>query len=596
MPTVQQDQVCWSHAKGLKQKRVTLVHKRGIREFLGNYRPITVLVSMSSLFSKLLNNRLIQVTEKHKLLGEIQNGFRKSRCGADNSCVLDTILWKARAKGKPVHMAFLDISKAYDSVNREILWKKLASLGFSGDFISALKALYCDDSVDCVVNGITTRPVYLRRGLRQGCALSPILFALYIMDVGNDINISQKGFKIGNVVISGLLFADDLVIVAKSASGLKSILSLVMSGFDKLKLTINVQKSQVISPADDVWEIVDEAGLPVHTLEQVEQYKYLGTWTYSSMYRTIVEKQKLAVKTAHKYKSSCIHVSRMGPDVVDVALCTWSNVAIPAILVGCEMIPFCETRITEIERIQAQIAKFALGVSLTCPNICAQSELGLKTFRQLLYECQLKFYFRALHIQEDRWVHQALLDHLSGDWHSPYILHISNIRGMMSMFDPVPAPSLMKNMSRDYFLAKINSNITSYPWLLPMKTFTRSAYVCESLSSQVISEFKLDCANLGNKQPRQGYQRQLTCPACPDNVPNTSMHMLLICSSISRLRHTTGIQSFMTQCQLNGVSFTDCFKFFVNGLTWQGKSVDKQAYLERGRIMKDMRDLWLSKW
>ena len=166
-------------------------------------------------------------------------------------------------------------------------------------------------------------------------------------------NISEKGFKLGNVVISGLLFADDLVIVARSSSALKSLLSLVKTGFDKLKLTINVQKSQVISPADDVWEVVDESGLPVLTLDQVEQYKYLGTWTYSSMYRTVVEKQKLALKTANKYKSSCIHVSRMGPDVVDVALCTWSNVAIPAILVGCEMIPFCETRIAEIERVQA---------------------------------------------------------------------------------------------------------------------------------------------------------------------------------------------------------------------------------------------------
>ena len=103
----------------------------------------------------------------------------------------------------------------------------------------------------------------------------------------------------------------------------------------------------------------------------------------------------------------------MGPDVVDVVLCTWSNVAIPAILAGCEMIPFCETRIIEIERVQAQIAKFALGVTTTCPNICAQTELGLKPFRQLLYERQLKFYFRALYIHEDRWVHQAMLEHLS---------------------------------------------------------------------------------------------------------------------------------------------------------------------------------------
>ena len=100
----------------------------------------------------------------------------------------------------------------------------------------------------------------MRRGLRQGCALSPLLFALYIMDVGNDINVSGLGFMIGKMCVSGLLFADDLVIFARSASGLKSLLSLVRKGFDKLKLAISVEKSQVISPQADNWDVVDDGG------------------------------------------------------------------------------------------------------------------------------------------------------------------------------------------------------------------------------------------------------------------------------------------------------------------------------------------------
>ena len=76
---------------GWNRGRITLIHKRGLRELLGNYRPITVLISLSGLYSKVLNDRLSQVTEEHRLLGEIQNGFRKNCCGADNSFVLDTI-------------------------------------------------------------------------------------------------------------------------------------------------------------------------------------------------------------------------------------------------------------------------------------------------------------------------------------------------------------------------------------------------------------------------------------------------------------------------------------------------------------------------
>ena len=80
--------------RGWNRGRVTLVHKRGLRELLGNYRPITVLISLSGLYSKVLNDRLSQVTEEHKLLGEIQNGFRKNRCGADNTFVEILCQWK----------------------------------------------------------------------------------------------------------------------------------------------------------------------------------------------------------------------------------------------------------------------------------------------------------------------------------------------------------------------------------------------------------------------------------------------------------------------------------------------------------------------
>ena len=581
---------------GWNRGRVTLIHKRGQRELLGNYRPITVLVSLSGLYSKILNERLIKVTEKHNLLGEIQNGFRKGRCAADNNFVLDTILWKSRALKKLVHMSFVDISKAYDTVNREILWKKLSSLGFTGEFLSSLKALYTNDSVDCTVNGMTTRPVFLRRGLRQGCALSPLLFALYIMDIGNDINLSELGFMVGKVCISGLLFADDLVLVARSSSSLKSLLSLVKKGFDKLKLSMNVEKSQVISPVAEAWEIVDEAGNVALTLDQVAMYKYLGTWTYGSMYRTVVEKQRQCVATAHKYKSSCIHVSRMGPDVVDVVMCTWKNVAVPAILTGCEMIPFCETRILEIERTQAQVAKFALGLSSTSPNVCAQTELGLTPFRQLLFDCQLKFYFRALYIDGNRWVHQALLDHLSGLWCSPYLQHIALIRTMLGIHSPIAAPSSLKKITSGYFLSKLNSSITNYKWIDPVEKLSRAKYVCENKFAATIAEFKLDHAGLGDKNPRLGYQRKPLCPVCPLQVKNSGMHMLLECSSVSALRCTTGIRGFMTLCLDKGMTLSQCYHRFVNGLDSNGNALKVHDYLERGKCMYDMRELWLSKW
>ena len=121
---------------------------------MGNYRPLTVINSISGLFSRILNERLTAVVEKHSLLGEIQNGFRKNRSAADNSFLLNTILWKQKHLRKKVHMAFVDLTKAYDCVDRSILWDKLSKIGFGGKFLATLKAIYKDDSIKAVVNGL----------------------------------------------------------------------------------------------------------------------------------------------------------------------------------------------------------------------------------------------------------------------------------------------------------------------------------------------------------------------------------------------------------------------------------------------------------
>ena len=104
-----------------------------------------------------------------------------------------------------------------------------------------------------------------------------------------------------------------------------------------------------------------------------------------------------------------MYISSQGPDIVDMILATWRNVAIPSILHGTEAVPFCDANIKEIERAQNQVAKYALGVPIGTAGICAQFELGLKSFRHLLYEHQLKFYQRVLKLDDSRWVKQALL-------------------------------------------------------------------------------------------------------------------------------------------------------------------------------------------
>ena len=581
--------------KGWNSGRITLLHKSGLRVLLGNYRPITVLISLAGLYSKVLNARLISVVESHKLLGDIQGGFRKGRGCADNLFILHTLLWKCKAQGRSVHMAFVDISKAYDTVNREILWAKLKRIGISGKFLDMLKSMYSGDSVDTVVNGVRTRPVFLQRGLRQGCSLSPLLFNIYISDIGHDLAMVDEGFLLGEKLrVAGLLFADDIILVAKSAEGLRRLLSLVNSHCQRLKLTISQKKSQIISPSAEIWELFDEEG-QVIALKQVLQYKYLGVETFSTMFRTCSAKLKKCVAVAKRYMFACLHLGKMSTDVVRISLATWMSIAVPSITHGCESILFSESKLSELESIEAQVAKRILGVTRNTSNVCVQTELGIKPIRLVVYLQQLKFFFQVLRLSPHRWVKVAMMDHLAGTWESPYLSYICRIRQETSLFNEPPTLRFLSIHLHQWALAKTNDCIASQslPCVEPVTTFKKKPYVFSHKNLSILASFRLSNAGLGNRCPFPGQQSFSSCPQC--YAPSFSEeHVLFVCPALFRARKLTGLDLFKTQAVLKGITISRIHFFFVTGRDLSGRKIDLKQYFERGASVSEMKTAWLA--
>ena len=105
------------------------------------------------------------------------------------------------------------------------------------------------------------------------------------------------------------------------------------------------EKSMVVSPSPNTWDIVDEKEEVYDCFEKVCCYKYLGIETHGSMSKTSTAKQIKIVKAARRYRGACRYLSRRGPDVVDVSVCSWRNVAIPALLFGVETVVFTKETI-----------------------------------------------------------------------------------------------------------------------------------------------------------------------------------------------------------------------------------------------------------
>ena len=469
-----------------KRGRLVLIHKKGSRTDTFNYRPLTVLTAVSGLYTKLLNNRLAEVVEAHGLLGEIQNGFRKTRSGGECAFVLNTILWKSAAQRKDVHLAFLDLMKAYDSVDRPTLWRKLGEMGFGGKFLRTIQKLYDGDHVTCKMNGVTTPPVYLGRGLRQGCSLSPLLFALYVAGLGQDLTLAKQGVKLYRVCVSGIFFADDIVLVARSAEGLRQLLVMVESHCRDLKMKLAVNKCKVMSKSSDTFEMVvdDEVA---GCLDKVMRFRYLGLECELSPARTARAMQERAITVARKYKACCLRVARDGPDTAEVAMALWTCIAKPSLKFGCEAVPMSTTAMDEVTRQQVSMSKAVLGLPQCAPNISGDVLLGTKPFRDDLYAMQLKFYVRLQQQADRRWSKDALLDHLRGSWASPYIKHILGVKKEVGMVQGPVSARHVDIVVNHYTLRKLNDKIfsLSLPALKRVSKLAVASHVDESEESQV---------------------------------------------------------------------------------------------------------------
>ena len=216
------------------------IYKKGDESLPSNYRGITLLPIMAKLFTSILNKRLWEWTESNKKINDSQFGFRMNRRTTDALFIIHTISLFAVRQKKPMFLAFIDLSKAFDSLNHDLLWAKLSTFGVSVKLLSILKHMYSYD-------GYTSSEFRCAKGVRQGCPLSPLLFCLFISDLDYTLKSSSTGkIVIEQEEITVIMFADDLVLLADSSEGLQQSLAVFQDYCNSWKLKINAEKSKVM--------------------------------------------------------------------------------------------------------------------------------------------------------------------------------------------------------------------------------------------------------------------------------------------------------------------------------------------------------------
>ena len=235
----------------------------------------------------MLLNRLVPSLDP--ILRKNQNGFRRGRTTIAQILSLRRIIEEMRNHNKEITLCFVDFKKAFDSINRDVMFKILPLYGIPEPIITAIKVLYTNTKALVITPDGETQPFDISAGVLQGDTLAPFLFIIVLdyalrtsLDNNNTLGLlikERNGSRQPAQYLTDLDFADDLAITAESVSNAESLLQSLEEAASAVGLICNETKTEFITTSATPPPLKARSG---RLIKRVEDFKYLGSFIMDS--------------------------------------------------------------------------------------------------------------------------------------------------------------------------------------------------------------------------------------------------------------------------------------------------------------------------
>jgi hypothetical protein len=256
--------------KDLRSSRTILIAKKQSDD-PGDYRPITI----SSAILRVLNSVLASRISESVKFNPSQRGFIKGDGAMENTLLLDYIIRKSR---QGICLATVDVSKAFDSVSINSILRAARNFGMPEGMCEYLANIYAESDTVIDYKHVLSEKIRVKIGVKQGDPLSPLLFNMVIDEFFRKIP-PNLGVKVGEQAVFALAFADDLVLISDTESGLRDLLLKCEQFYAKRGLRLNPDKT-VLMTRDKTNKLyisnINVAGVRPHSLSSGEFFRYLG--------------------------------------------------------------------------------------------------------------------------------------------------------------------------------------------------------------------------------------------------------------------------------------------------------------------------------